>query len=627
MTTSTRESQAGVITRCAVCKVDLKGRFVFIDECTEQLLGCPSEDLFGKPLADFLDKPSAAVVTEILTRRNHYETFYDSTALTLIDKNHRAIRLNAIVSLNFNAGNPVNFQWIFQTDQPVIEPEPTGDTADYRRFVNFLTTVDICADWHGFLQHIKRFAGAKQAHAYIVSGDKLEHRAGAAEPGSPKPGSDAVSEPGPIHLEVARSGQIFDFTDEDCVRKAVELDSLAPNEILGRLAFDDDSTYLIRLQFDNELDNTAIAFCADRSRFALSLAQRLVAPPEHAAATREAEAIRFTIGALDGFGIGAILTDSRGKITAYNPAIANLLENDDIDGDISDLAVALADPFNEAAVLDLFHPSETDENTPPSLLPVALPNGNPGLLGRLALSDSPDDLTAVVALVPAADGLTAADLTRFWTPVIQSLQSSLNVTGSLVRDLSRAAAGDLNDKSRGIIENLSDNIDDTAGALDNLHQVLTTPYEQSNPELTDLGQTVHRVINMINGRHPETPLAYNGEKLPKINARRRAVDLILENLLLDIARHGGNRAPVKINAEIAENICTMNITSVGYTGPLNADCTGLDSHDNSETPESRPALGIAAARLLVRQLGGRFTCEANDDTTVFTLVVPTAAHN
>ena len=44
--------------RCAVCKIDLKGRFVYIDERTEHLLGLTKEDLFGKNIIEFLDEPS-----------------------------------------------------------------------------------------------------------------------------------------------------------------------------------------------------------------------------------------------------------------------------------------------------------------------------------------------------------------------------------------------------------------------------------------------------------------------------------------------------------------------------------------------------------------------------------------
>ena len=52
--------------RCAVCKVDLKGRFVYIDEEIENLLGYTKEELFGKSLSDFLDETSIVLLEQLL---------------------------------------------------------------------------------------------------------------------------------------------------------------------------------------------------------------------------------------------------------------------------------------------------------------------------------------------------------------------------------------------------------------------------------------------------------------------------------------------------------------------------------------------------------------------------------
>ena len=96
-----QQSSSGIgLTRCAVCKIDLKGRFVYVDEKVEDLLGYTKEDLFGKSLLDFIDEPSQKLIEQLLSHRNHYETFYDSTTITLLDQQRTPVAARAVVSLN-----------------------------------------------------------------------------------------------------------------------------------------------------------------------------------------------------------------------------------------------------------------------------------------------------------------------------------------------------------------------------------------------------------------------------------------------------------------------------------------------------------------------------------------------
>jgi PAS domain S-box-containing protein len=85
MVTSTSGRGVG-FRRCAVCKIDLKGRFVYIDEEIENLLGCTKEELFGKTIIEFLDEPSQEVVNRLISQRNHYESFYDTTGINIVNQ-------------------------------------------------------------------------------------------------------------------------------------------------------------------------------------------------------------------------------------------------------------------------------------------------------------------------------------------------------------------------------------------------------------------------------------------------------------------------------------------------------------------------------------------------------------
>ena len=107
------------ITRCAVSKIDLKGRFVYIDDETEDLLGCVREELFGSSIAAYLTDDSFDRLRLILNRRNRVESFFDALPLDLLRADGRPLRCESIVSLCFIAGNPVNYQVILvPSDEP-----------------------------------------------------------------------------------------------------------------------------------------------------------------------------------------------------------------------------------------------------------------------------------------------------------------------------------------------------------------------------------------------------------------------------------------------------------------------------------------------------------------------------
>ncbi len=104
---TTKESK-----RCPVFKIDLKGHFVNIDDLTSDLLGLPDENLFGRNIKEFLDKDSNRKLIEIIQHGNRFNSSYESIELVMIDNNKKQHKQNAIVSLNFIAGNPSNYQVI-----------------------------------------------------------------------------------------------------------------------------------------------------------------------------------------------------------------------------------------------------------------------------------------------------------------------------------------------------------------------------------------------------------------------------------------------------------------------------------------------------------------------------------
>jgi len=73
---------AVIIERCALCKIDLKGRFAYLDEEFMSLTGYSDEELLGKPISKILDADSGELIRSLVTDRNHYDTFLDINSLS-----------------------------------------------------------------------------------------------------------------------------------------------------------------------------------------------------------------------------------------------------------------------------------------------------------------------------------------------------------------------------------------------------------------------------------------------------------------------------------------------------------------------------------------------------------------
>ncbi len=112
VTTVDRKQTTKESKRCPVLKIDLKGQFVNVDDLTSELLGLPPENLFGRNIKEFLDKDSYRGLVQIIQYGNRFDACYEAIELLIIDNNKKQQKLNAIVSLNFIAGNPSNYQII-----------------------------------------------------------------------------------------------------------------------------------------------------------------------------------------------------------------------------------------------------------------------------------------------------------------------------------------------------------------------------------------------------------------------------------------------------------------------------------------------------------------------------------
>ncbi len=264
--------------RCAVCKIDLKGRFVYVDDATEKLTGYTKEELFGKSFLDFVTESGHSLVSHILYHRNHYETFFDSVRLEIIDHNKNSRAASVIFSLNFIAGNPVNFQVIIDVDT-VDEVEAASAGADYslRDFIHELLLLPrdrfgteaptILSEF--FCDHRPMIYTHRQGH-----GDLELLSAATSARATGQPATDAA-EPKALLAHVAETGEEYCCDDSGCIQHAIEKVGFAPHEFITRLQIDAKHVFVVRLLFDEKADAAELQRCISEARQAMQLIERL----------------------------------------------------------------------------------------------------------------------------------------------------------------------------------------------------------------------------------------------------------------------------------------------------------------------------------------------------------------
>ena len=178
-----------------------------------------------------------------------------------------------MVSLNFIAGNPVNYQIIIDAgcnDEPMYRVEVAQ--TDYRQFVARLLAAESSSYAAEALDSLYQFLGDEQCLIYQVTGELTEPVYWRSS--TPKSGIRLTKEPKALLQWVAMSDEEYSFLHPDSARRAVEKSGVAPTEYIRKLQLGEE-TYLVRVSL-NEItkvdeQRTAIESVSQ----AVQLAERL----------------------------------------------------------------------------------------------------------------------------------------------------------------------------------------------------------------------------------------------------------------------------------------------------------------------------------------------------------------
>jgi hypothetical protein len=152
--------------RCAVFKIDLKGRFVYIDDLTEELLHSPRESLFGRNIKAFLTGESYSTLQQVFQRGRHYETSFEAITLDVIDSGGNIRPLGSVITLNFIAGNPANYQIVLIPAHGLADPalSHAGELGD--QLFDFILNLNGGINWEELAKIFLSLPDVTQAGIY-----------------------------------------------------------------------------------------------------------------------------------------------------------------------------------------------------------------------------------------------------------------------------------------------------------------------------------------------------------------------------------------------------------------------------------------------------------------------------
>lgn len=268
---------------CAVCKVDLRGRFVVADEAFEALLGYSQDEVFGRSLTDLAPDQYHETINALLVQYSQYEPVHQTATIALCPASGDPISVTIITALNFVAGNAVNFQ---------VMLTPCGDTvpvvvADDRSsgsvsLDDCLTLLDHshAVDWSTAVMTLRDVAGAEECLVYRAADDGLELVNTSADPAAGAEAVTTAGETNDLHWWVANAHESYRFDRADNVQKALQAVSQAPTELLLPFADSQRESGLIRFTFAADEDKDSLRLASTMDRVSALVAAMQSAPTE-----------------------------------------------------------------------------------------------------------------------------------------------------------------------------------------------------------------------------------------------------------------------------------------------------------------------------------------------------------
>ena len=540
-TQTTRNDQ---LTRCAVCKIDLKGRFVYVDEEIENLLGFTKEELFGKSISEFTTLESQDLIEAVLTHRNHYESFYDATEITLVNRQKQRIRTSAVISLNFIAGNPVNYQLIINALECIVSaPRPEAAVSATEEFLNSVISMDDPLNMKSLVRYLRKWLGAESMFIYLVSEGEISPRAGDSGAGLDS-SFDEIPLPTELHKVVTETAKPYSFLDDSAVQQAIELFGEAPMQVILQKDMGVGTTYIFSAQFGPAGSDLHGIDPVERLESGLALINRLASACENTAVNDQNVDVKFTVGFLDSIGIGAALISYEGQVIGYNPAFADLMAIDSFTGDVNHLLDCLV-PDNSRDMLSHvvdYLKSDLEADADSDLeLEIIAPNDAWCRFIIVRFSTDADDMSSCLVMIPSQTeeraGRSIAPIDKsLMTIILESVGSMIDGIHEVSQRLTHQHYEKLTKSGKGLMRRL-DSLSGCAKAA--LADITTSEHlarSNENQQDVDLNLTLDCTVERVQRRHPESTFTCKYENIPILRGNPDFIGHIFETMFENMLR-------------------------------------------------------------------------------------------
>jgi PAS domain S-box-containing protein len=619
----TPHSATGIdrITRCALCKIDLKGRFVFIDDLAETLLGYTKEELFGKTFKEFLSESDQELFFHVMRQQRTYETSFDSLLVTLITPSKPPIPANIIVTLGFIAGNPVNFQIIIQLDQTRrVAVSDVDESPHFHRFISTVLSMNGSLSLPDVLEPIREFMGAIAVGLYRIAGDKLETVASA-------PRDIPVPTSVDVHRLPALLGRLSKLSSEpglapDQVQRGViESTGDAPSEYFSEFELNGQK-YLVRIVFDNS-NGDAAGIVSQRTTLALSLVCRLLKTHD---SVGEVVITENDFGAglalFDSLGIGALFVRPDGTIAAANHCLVRMCEGSRPNGRIDDIIAVMSKWGGGEAARNLSSFFDSAVAYPPLSWKetVALPGGGAAQLTAVRHSASQSDASAWLVISPIHQTISPSGVPvdpMVVNSAVEEILASLNAASTVSDRLTHEFYDELHRDGNLYLSLLHGHMDKLRGMVSEFGHLMNVWLNVEETAVCDLNLIVAGIVQELSSTYPETVINCRFSDLSKIQSHRNRLTQVVRNLMSNAVKYSqGGKADIQIAVRIDQSRCTITIKDAGpgipqkYLGNIFAMYYRIPLHPWQKLPGDGSSLAIT--RQLVRVLGGNLTITSEE---------------
>lgn len=599
-------------TACAVFKIDLKGRFVYVDDETEELFGLSREELFGKSLYDFISPESHRLINDVFGRHARYELFYEAVPLVIRSHDGQFRRLEAVLTLNFISGNPVNHQFILRlSEASEISPRVNWEN----RLLHLLNSDPKAIDFDHVAEIFCAAAGYSQSECYIPDDRDALIMVGSYPPGSP--GHTA-----PVYLEQLRASgrNRFSFVPEDISRHEGFGDGRS--EAVLCLWFGNDKNLIVRIlgPKDYHPSDQRIA----NMHLIAGLWNDHFEPGPESSSTGEMFSLLGRAG--DAFDMGLAIVNDDYETVYINDAWHQLTGKPGADKPERDFRKM----YNHWDVRDGKARSIPFDKSPFG----KVKDSEQSRSGSITILDGKESMTAAAMPLTIDDStlylfcLKAGDAPSGDKPaaaipgnsellsLVHDIRAPLIAIDAFTRRLRTKHVEHLGDDGTFLVDNIMENSRILREMIDGLNELSNTRSYQEPPQDIYLKELFKDIISRLKAAYPGSNyrIKYIGG-LPSISAPKRKLTILLRNILDNAFKHSTSHEPlIEIEYALEDGWHRLSISD---NGPgINPDYARKVFAPFFRTPEAAATtgsgLGLALAHDIVMSWGGKIWVDRVD---------------